>query len=108
LSRQRDVAQHWLAGLVLGPDVVEDHPTLDRRHLDGVRRILQVWHQIDEAEDPLTTGDGALHVGPHRGYLRDRLIEALGVSDESHDQSERYRGTQHALAGQQPHSTDAG
>src|SRR5207253_2057810 len=102
---ERHVAQDRLARFVLGPHAVEHHVTLDRRHLFGVRCVLQVRHQVDKAKDALAAGNRALNVGPHGGDLRNRLVEALREGDERHDQAERDGATHHALAAEQDRAT---
>ena len=63
---------------------------------------------VQQAEDALGAGDGALQVGPQRRDLLDRLVEALDVAQEGDDQAERDRGAEQGLAAQQDDAADHG
>src|SRR5205823_11711094 len=67
LRNQVHVAQHGMARLVLRPDMPELHPAVDGGHVYRVRGVLEVGNLVQETENALAAGYGALHVGPHRG-----------------------------------------
>ena len=81
--------------------MIELHLAGDGGIVAGVRLVHDVGLRVQQAEDALGAGDGALDVGPQHRDLLDRLVEALDVAEEGDDQAQRDGRAEQGLAAQQ-------
>ena len=68
---------------------IEFHPSLNWRHVLRPRLVENCRFLVQDMEDPLRAGDGVLDIRPQHRDLLDGLVEALDISKEGHDQSQR-------------------
>ena len=106
-SLQADILQDRNALLVRGMDMIELHAPLDDWERLRAGLVFHLRHLVEEIEDALTAGNGALDVGPQHRHLLNGLIETLDVVQESHDQAQGDGGSHQVVASHQGQAADA-